>query len=100
MIQSNAIKSPVFTEKTLVLKENGKYTFIVDRKATKGQIKHILEANYNITVDKIAIAYSRPKTKRSRVSRKREVFLTKPVKKAIVTLKKGDTIDIFEFQDN
>ena len=100
MINNSTIKSPIFTEKSLLLKENDKYTFEVDRKATKGQIKEIIEEIYKVNVEKIAFAYSRPKLKRSRVSRKRETFLTQAVKKAIVTLKKGDKIDIFEFPNN
>lgn len=100
MINDSAIKAPKFTEKSMILKSNNKFTFIVDRKSTKGTIKEIIEKNYNVEVEKIAIAYSRPKLKRSRVSKKREKFLTKPIKKAIVTLKEGNTIDIFELQNN
>ncbi len=89
------IRRPMVTEKSNFQADYlNQYSFIVDRRANKVQIKQAIELAWpDVTVEKIRVA-NMP-AKRSRVYRKLSV--RKPgYKKAIVTLAPGDTIDLFE----
>lgn len=81
------IKFPLFTEKSRLI-EN-KYTFAVDKKAKKPDIKRAIEEIYKVNVEKINIIKVRGKKKRVRT----QVGKTSSFKKAIVTLKKGEKIE-------
>ena len=74
------LKAPVITEKSEIAKEAGKYTFKVDPKANKLEIKEAIEKLFNV------------KPKKRRVGR--YTGLTNRTKKAIVTLAEGQTIDL------
>ena len=84
------IKAPVVTEKSQAAKEQGKYTFKVDPKATKLEIKEAVEKIFNVKVK--AIRTINVKVKKRRVGR--YTGLTNRSKKAIVTLAEGQTIDL------
>ena len=84
------IKAPVVTEKSQAAKEQGKYTFKVDPKATKLEIKEAVEKIFNVKVK--AIRTINVKVKKRRVGR--YTGLTNRSKKAIVTLQEGQTIDL------
>ena len=84
------LKAPVITEKSEIAKEAGKYTFKVDPKANKLEIKEAIEKLYNVKVT--AISTINVKTKKRRVGR--YTGLTNRTKKAIVTLAEGQTIDL------
>lgn len=84
------IKAPVVTEKSQAAKEEGKYTFKVDPKATKLEIKEAVEKIFNVKVK--AIRTINVKVKKRRVGR--YTGLTNRSKKAIVTLQEGQTIDL------
>ena len=89
------IRRPVVTEKSNFLADtHNQYTFVVDARANKLQVKQAVELAWpNVTVEKIRIA-NMP-AKRSR--RWRHISVRKPGwKKAIVTLEPGDTIELFE----
>ncbi|RXD25551.1 50S ribosomal protein L23, partial [Acinetobacter baumannii] len=74
------------------LMNEGKFTFEVDKKANKIEVKQACEALFNVKVEKVNIVNVRPKKRR--VGRY-EGF--KPsMKKAIVTLAEGQTIEKFE----
>ena len=47
------IKAPIITEKASTLKENNVYTFSVDVKANKTQIKQAIEAIFNVKVESV-----------------------------------------------
>lgn len=96
MTDTRIIKKPVISEKTLDLaKRLNTYTFLVDRLANKNQIKEAVESLFKVTVEdvKTSLSYRTFKT----TGRKRMKSVVNPVKKAMITLKKGDTIDLFEF---
>ncbi|GAW90908.1 50S ribosomal protein L23 [Calderihabitans maritimus] len=83
---------PVITEKSMALKEDNKYTFIVDKNANKIEIKKAVEELFNVKVLKVNTMNLKGKKKRmGRFEGK-----TPDRKKAIVTLKPGDKIDLFE----
>ena len=84
------IKAPVVTEKSQAAKEQGKYTFKVDPKATKLEIKEAVEKIFNVKVKEIRTI--NVKVKKRRVGR--YTGLTNRSKKAIVTLQEGQTIDL------
>ena len=83
---------PLVTEKNTNLMVLNKYSFEVDRNATKPQIKQAIEAIFSVGVTKVHTLNVRGKMRR----RGREFGYTRDWKKAIVTLAAGDRIDIFE----
>jgi large subunit ribosomal protein L23 len=87
---------PVMSEKSLSDRENlNKYTFIVDRRSTKYQVKSAVEAAFDgVQVEKVNTTLVAGKYGR----RGAKVFKTAAKKKAIVTLKDGQKIKIFEDQ--
>ena len=84
------IKAPVITEKSMADKENGKYTFKVDPRANKIEIKNAIEKIFNVKVTSIRTLNVKPKKRRVG----RYTGLTNRTKKAIVTLADGQTIDL------
>ncbi len=86
------IKKPVVSEKsTLLIEKDNKYVFEVDTRSNKIQIKQAVEEIFKVSVTKVRTMRVRGKAKRVRL----KVGLTPERKKAIVTLKKGDRIDLF-----
>ena len=89
------LKRPLVTEKMTTLNESGKYAFEVHKNANKVEIKKIIEKLYGVTVTKVASmrAQGKLKTKNTKAG---VVSGRKPtVKKAIVTLKEGEVIDLY-----
>ena len=87
------IKRPIDTEKTRYQAEDGKYTFEVDRRATKQQVKEAVERIFDVEV--LSVNTVNMPAKRGRYGRR--MVTRKPAwKKAIVTLAPGERIDIFE----
>ena len=86
------LRRPVVTEKTMALLEGNKYTFLVDMKANKSEIKKAVEQLFKVKVEKVSTLIVKGKPKRVRNSLGR----TSDVKKAIVKLKEGDKIELFE----
>ena len=86
------IKRPIITEKSYQLMEESKYTFEVDRKSNKIEVKLAIEEIFDVTVEKVNIINVKPKKRRVG----RHTGLTRNKKKAIVTLAKGQKIDEFE----
>ena len=90
---TDIIKKPVLnTEKARNLFENNEYVFIVDRRANKIQIKEAVEKLFNVKVESVNTLNIKPKAKRFRMS----VYKTSAIKKAMVKLKKGETITAYE----
>ncbi len=85
------IKRPIVSEKTTKLSEEGKYTFEVDRKANKIQIKEAVEAIFKVEVEKVNVINMKPKAKRVGQYSGFKASVTK----AVVTLKPGHKIDIY-----
>ena len=90
------IKKPVITEKMTAISEKlNKFAFIVDKRANKIQIKEAVEKLYDVKV--VAVNTMNYDGKRKSRYTKAGVITgrTAAFKKAIVTLKEGDTIDFF-----
>ena len=91
------IVKPIFTEKQTELTEKfeNRYGFIVVPSANKVQIKNAIEELYNVHVESVNTMKYDGKL-RSRYTKSGVVQGRTPsYKKAIVTLKKGETIDLF-----
>jgi large subunit ribosomal protein L23 len=86
------IKRPTVTEKgTYMMGEQGRYTFEVDTRASKNDIKSAVEALYKVKVEKVNTLTRRGKFKRMKFGLTQESC----TKTAIVRLKKGDAIELF-----
>ena len=86
----DAILSPIITEKTTIISENNQFVFEVPISTSKPEIKEAIEQLFNVSVSAVNTMRVKGKTKRFRGRPGRR----KDVKKAIVTLKDGDSIDI------
>ena len=86
----DVLLAPVVSEKSYGLLEENKYTFIVDPKANKTEIKIAVERVFGVRVAAVNTINRRGKTRRTRTGAGRR----KDTKRAIVTLREG-TIDIF-----
>ena len=95
MAKSVLVK-PIITEKAENLSENvNQYTFVVDKKANKIEIRNAVEAMYGVTVESVNTMIMPAKTK-NRTTRSGYVRGTvSSFKKAIVTLSDGEEIDFF-----
>jgi len=88
----DVLQRPLITEKSTELQAQGKYAFEVKTGANKREIKQAVEKAFNVGVVQVNIMSVPGKQKRAG----RRVILTPSWKKAIVTLKAGDKIQIFE----
>ena len=87
---TDSIRQPIITEKATILSEQNKTVFKVHSGANKNSIKKSIEKLFKVTVTKVNIinTKTKKKIKQGKVS-------TKPgYKKAIITLKKGQSIDL------
>lgn len=98
MRTSEILIRPRITEKVNTQMEHmNRYTFVVDKRANKDEIKNAVEEFYSVKVANVNTSVVPAKnksrfTKTGFVSGRKQGF-----KKAIVTLVEGDTIDLFEF---
>ena len=84
------ILSPLVTEKTTILSEQNKIVFKVPTSANKKNLKNNIEKIFKVNVTKINIINKQNRTK---VTRGKKVKVS-GFKKAIITLKKGQSIDL------
>jgi len=88
----DVIIRPVVSEKSYAGLEQNTYTFLVDRRSNKTEIKEAVQAIWDVRVTSVNTLNRRGKVKRRRyTSGKRP-----DEKRAIVTLAEGDSIEIFE----
>jgi large subunit ribosomal protein L23 len=83
------IRKPLITEKATMLAEVNKYTFSVRRDANKSDIRQAVEYVFAVKVDSVCVANVKGKVKRF----KGKLGTRAAMKKAIVTLSPGHTID-------
>jgi large subunit ribosomal protein L23 len=86
------IVAPVVSEKSYALMADGKYTFRVDPRAQKTQIKHAVEVIFDVEVAEVRTLKVRSKPKRRGLHTGR----TRSWKKAVVRLAPGERIELFE----
>ena len=88
----SVIIRPVISEKTYALIAAGKYTFRVDDRAGKFEIRDAVEKAFGVEVVKVRTQYVRSKPKRRGLVRGK----SRSWKKAVVELAPGQTIELFE----
>ena len=88
------VRRPVVTEKSTLLQESNKYVFEVSPGANKAQVREAIERAFDVKVVSVNTLKTRGETRRFGKSSRR--VRTPDTKKAIVTLKPGDTIPLFE----
>ena len=86
----DSIRNPIITEKATILSEQNKTVFRVHEKANKNVIKKNIEKLFKVEVIKVNIVKKKAKTK----MRQGKKSFKSGYKKAIVTLKKGQSIDL------
>ena len=92
MLNEEILISPIITEKSSMLQESNKYVFKVHKNSNKSQIKNAVEEVFDVTVESVNVIKVKGKNKtygRNRV-------LPPAWKKAMVTLKLGDSICLYE----
>jgi large subunit ribosomal protein L23 len=92
----SVIKKPIVTEKMSSLQEKlNRYGFIVDDKANKVEIRKDIEKMYNVKVEAINTLRT-PRKIKQKYTKKGMMTGSTPInKKAIVTLKEGQVIDLY-----
>ncbi len=86
----DSIRNPIITEKATILSEQNKTVFKVHKTANKKAIKKNIEKIFKVNVIKVNIVNKKTKVK---IRQGKKVFKS-GYKKAIVTLKKGQSIDL------
>ncbi len=86
----DVIKALIRTEKSTLYEPQGKYLFLVNSGSNKIQIKNAVEKIYKVKVDNVNTLISMGKLKRVR----HQLGRTSDMKKAMVTLKKGQKIEV------
>ena len=89
-LNKHLILRPVISEKSTGFAELGKYIFLVRPESTQSEIKKAVERQYGVHVVKTNAVTQRPKPKHFG----RSTRLVARSKKVIVTLKKGEKLDI------
>ena len=88
------ILKPVVSEKSYALLDSNVYTFVVDPRATKVDIRKAVESAFGVRVHKVNTLNRKGKRKRNR---RTGAYGQRPdTKRAVVTLAAGDKIDLFE----
>jgi large subunit ribosomal protein L23 len=89
---NEVLLAPVVSEKSYSLIADRKYSFRVHPKAHKTQVRQAVEELFQVKVERVNISQVKPKPKRRGLHRG-----TRPGwKKAVVQVREGDTIEIFE----
>ena len=88
----HVLLKPAITEKSTLLQESGKYTFHVAPRANKIEVKQAVETRFDVTVLDVNITKLHGKLKRYGPRTKKRP----DIKKAVVTLKSGDRINLIE----
>ena len=89
---NEVLLAPVVSEKSYSLISDRKYSFRVHQDAHKTQVRQAVEELFGVKVERVNISHVRPKPKRRGMIRGKKPGW----KKAIVQLREGDTIEIFE----
>lgn len=92
---NNPFKSALISEKSFQKVAQSQYTFVVDKRLSKKEIGQSCRDLFNVTVLSVNTANFKGKVKRT----KKSTGQRSDFKKAIITLKKGDKIDLFEVEE-
>ncbi len=92
----SVIIKPVISEKANYLTElRGAYSFLVNTKANKIQIKGAVEEAYGVKVADVRTMIYAPKVSAKHTKKGLQIGKTNKLKKAVITLQEGEVLDIF-----
>ncbi len=91
---TDIIKRPIVTEKAMKLQESNQYCFEVDVNSNKIEIKKAVEKMFEVDVLSIRTTRIKPKTRSRFTKTGVQRGKTKERKKAYITVKEGQTIDV------
>ena len=92
----SVIIKPVISEKANYLTDlRGAYSFLVNTKANKIEIKKAIEEAYSVKVADVRTMVYAPKVSSKYTKKGLQVGKTNKLKKAVITLKEGEVIDVF-----
>lgn len=94
MVMGSVIRKPIITERSMQLAKENKFSFVVARSANKEMIKKAISKAFKVDVIGVDVTIQKGKTKR--FGNKREERRVSALKKAVVTVKEGQKIDIFD----
>jgi large subunit ribosomal protein L23 len=89
---NDVLKKPVVTEKSTLMQQDNKYVFKIDKRATKITVKEAISKMFKVVPSEVNIINVAKKKKGVKFRN----GVTPSWKKAIVTLKDGDKLDLFE----
>ena len=90
------IIKPIISEKATYLTDlRGQYSFLVDAKANKIQIKNAVEEAYGVKVANVRTMIYAPKVSMKYTKKGLQVGKTNKLKKAVIELQVGEVIDVF-----
>lgn len=92
MYVDQVIIRPIVTEKSTIQQQSGKYSFIVNKKATKVDVKSAIKQLYGVDVVKVNVISS--PSKERLVGRGRSISKRKEEKKVMVTIDSKQSLDI------
>lgn len=85
------LKKPLISEKAALAADNVVYTFVIDMRANKHQVAQAIQERFGSTPVKVNVAITKPQ----KVRRRTGLGKTNTVKKAIVTMPAGTTLELF-----
>lgn len=94
-MKTNILKSALVSEKSFGQVAKDKFTFLVDNDCIKAEVKEVVEELFKVHVLAINIINIPGKVKRG----KKGIGRRSDIKKAVITLKKGEKIDLFEVEE-
>jgi len=94
MVPHEILLRPIISEKNTMLNERGQYVFEVSERANKIMVRRAVEELFKVSVRSVNVMHVAGKKRRS--PRSRTVGMTRSWKKAIVSLREGDRIELFQ----
>lgn len=92
----SVVLRPIISEKAnIAIEELNQYSFYVKPTANKVQIKKDLESMYNVSIESVSTSIMRPTVKTKYTKTGVQTAKSNKMKKAVVKLKEGDSIDIY-----
>lgn len=89
---------PVITEKSMVAARAGVFTFVVDSSSSKSLVKHLVEQTFKVNVTRVNMSIHHQDGKRT--GAKRLLGASAQVKHALVSLKAGQKIALFDLKED
>jgi large subunit ribosomal protein L23 len=94
MVPHEVLVRPIISEKNTMLNERGQYVFEVSQRANKVMIRRAVEELFNVNVTTVNVMHVAGKKRRA--PRSRTYGMTRSWKKAVVSIRQGQRIELFQ----